>query len=64
MTGDFKQTYERRVEMARQRIQFGMTPEMISKGDFADVIRIKNYLGLSSDQKVLLLPVFDEVKFS
>lgn len=69
MNQEILQLYKRRIENVRKWIEFGMRPEPKSgespaNSDFLDVVRLKNYFGLSHGQHIRLLPAFDEVILS
>lgn len=64
MSPDILTTYNRRCKQALERLDFKVPVETILQGAYADIVKVRNYHGLSVSGNIMLLPVFDEIQFS
>ena len=64
MNDNILSIFTRRCEQAKERLVYSVKPEHYKTVGDTDVVLMKKYYGLSRGGKLILLPVFDEIKFS
>lgn len=64
MNDNTQTIYSRRFQQAEESLAFAIKPELFLEGGMSNIVQMKRYFGLSRGEKLLLLPVFDEMCFS
>ncbi|MBP5547861.1 MAG: hypothetical protein J6X58_03080 [Bacteroidales bacterium] len=64
MNPELKKTYDRRYENAQQRLKFKEKPEIVESVSFANIACMNDRYGVITNDRIVVMPVFDEIKLS
>ena len=56
--------YQARQKRVLESLKFQRKPEFFEEGRVSNIVSLKRYYGLSRSEKLILMPVFDEICFS